>query len=89
MRRQTATTNLEKNRRKIVARVRELRLERRWTQEELAKKLGLSQARLSEIERGGGSFAAEQLVELLQLFNVPLEDIIGAAPGTVLISTFL
>ena len=81
MRRQPAPTNLDKTRRHIVARVRELRAERRWTQAELGEKLGLSQARLSEIERGAGSFSAEQLVEILVQFNVRLEDLVGQQPG--------
>lgn len=54
----------------IGARVRELRNGRRWTQAELAQRLDLSQARLSEIERGQGSFSAEQLLEIFRLFNV-------------------
>jgi transcriptional regulator with XRE-family HTH domain len=57
--------------------VRQLRTERGWTQVELAKKLGLSQNRLSEIERGDGSFTAEQLLSILQLFNVPVSKFIG------------
>lgn len=56
----------------IAREVRQLRSERRWTQKELAEKIELSQARLSEIERGGGSFTAEQLLLLSQLFNVPV-----------------
>lgn len=80
MARQSPSSNLERIRTRIVARVRELRTERRWTQAELAVKLGLSQARLSEIERGGGSLSAEQLVEVLRLFNVSLDDIIGPQP---------
>jgi transcriptional regulator with XRE-family HTH domain len=55
---------------RIGEKVRDLRLARRWSQAELAKRLGLSQARLSEIERGAGSFTAEQFIELLGLFNV-------------------
>lgn len=54
----------------VAENVRELRQGRRWTQRELADKLGLSQSRLSELERGAGSFTAEQLLQLLQLFNV-------------------
>jgi transcriptional regulator with XRE-family HTH domain len=54
----------------IGPKVRELRLSRRWTQAELAGRLGLSQARLSEVERGDGSFTAEQFLEILRLFNV-------------------
>lgn len=67
------TINLEKARKRVAARVRALRSERRWTQAELAKKLGLSQARLSEVERGDGSFTAEQLLEVLRLFNVTID----------------
>lgn len=49
-----------------------LRKERRLSQAEFAQILGLSQQRLSEIERTGGSITAEQLVSLLQRFNLPL-----------------
>jgi transcriptional regulator with XRE-family HTH domain len=62
--------HLEKERTHIAREVRALRQGRRWTQAELAKRLGLSQARLSEIERGGGSFTAEQLLAIFRLFNV-------------------
>ena len=58
----------------IGRKVRELRLARRWTQVELAKHLRLSQARLSEIERGGGSFTAEQFLQILRLFNAAVTD---------------
>src|SRR5271170_6034924 len=61
---------LKKSRAWIAKNVRELRKERRWTQAELAKRLDLSQARLSEIEGGDGSFTAEQFLLLLKLFNV-------------------
>ena len=56
--------------RHIGAKVRELRESRRWTQKDLAGRIGLSQSRLSEIERGDGSFTAEQFLVLLKLFNV-------------------
>ncbi|MGE0869599.1 MAG: helix-turn-helix domain-containing protein [Kofleriaceae bacterium] len=65
-------TFLVKRQRQIAATVRGLRQQRKWTQAELAKRLGLSQNRLSEIERGAGSFSAEQLLLLLALFNVPV-----------------
>lgn len=73
MRSTEPTSDLEGARRRIAAQVRHLRTERRWTQAELAKKIGLSQARLSEVERGDGSFSAEQLLEVLRLFNVTLD----------------
>jgi len=65
---------LEKERSSIAARVRELRRGRRWTQAELSARLGLSQARLSEIERGAGSFTAEQFLLILKLFNATVSD---------------
>jgi transcriptional regulator with XRE-family HTH domain len=43
------------------------------TQAELAGHLGMSQSRLSQVERGGGSFTAEQLIVMLRLFNVAIE----------------
>lgn len=73
MKRRPSTSDLDNTRLRIVAKVRELRTERRWTQADLAAKLGLSQARLSEIERGGGSFTAEQFLEVLRLFNVNVD----------------
>lgn len=57
----------------VGARVRALREGRRWSQTELARELGLSQPRLSQIERGQGSFSAEQLLRILELFNVGVE----------------
>jgi transcriptional regulator with XRE-family HTH domain len=47
-----------------------LRRGRAWSQAELAGKLGISQGRLSQIENGGGSFSAEQLLAIFKLFNV-------------------
>jgi transcriptional regulator with XRE-family HTH domain len=69
-----STINLEATRQSIVRKLREIRRERGWTQAELAEMLGLSQARISVIERGGGTISAEQFVALLALANVPIED---------------
>lgn len=65
---------LEQARASVSARVRAPRTSRRWTQKELAEKIGLSQARLSEVERGDGSFTAEQLLLIAQLFNEPVSE---------------
>jgi transcriptional regulator with XRE-family HTH domain len=62
---------------KISGVVRELRKERGLTQAELAERLGLSQNRLSEIERGDGSFTAEQFLRILKLFNIAASRFIG------------
>lgn len=58
----------------VGARVRALRESRRWSQAELAKRLGLSQPRLSQVERGQGSFTAENLLQILRLFNVGVDQ---------------
>lgn len=64
----------EKFRSAIAAKVRDLRKERHWTQADLAKVIGLSQNRLSEIERGEGSFSAEQLLLIMKTFNVTADS---------------
>ena len=69
-------TKRNKTKKRIAANVRELRKQRRWTQAELARRLGLSQSRLSEIERGAGSFTAEQFLTILSLFNVAVTDFV-------------
>ena len=70
---------LSKSRTKIATKVRELRLAQKLTQTELAKRLFITQNRLSELERGDGSFTAEQFLELLRLFNVMPSDFVQDA----------
>ncbi len=72
------SNQIEKYRQEIAKKIRQLRQERQWTQKELAKLLGLSQNRLSEIESGEGSFTAEQLLLLSKNFNVPVSDFVSA-----------
>ena len=72
---------LDKAREYIARKVKDLRRERRWTQAELSRRLRLSQSRLSEIERGAGSFTAEQFLEILKLFNVAASDFAPAPLG--------
>lgn len=62
----------------IARKVRALRESRNMTQADLSKKLGMSQGRFSVIERGEGSFSAEQIVEILRVFNATLGDLVGA-----------
>src|SRR3989338_8398768 len=64
---------IKKIRAVIAAKIRDLRRQRRWTQARLAGLLGISQNRLSEIERGDGSFTAEQLVLVMSTFNLQLD----------------
>jgi len=53
----------------IGQKVRELRKQRRMSQDHLAGLLGISQAWLSYIEKGEGSLTAEQFLEVLRIFN--------------------
>lgn len=65
---------LAKVRSAIGRKVRRLREARQWTQKALSSRLGLSQPRLSEIERGAGSFTAEQFLTILKIFNASVSD---------------
>jgi transcriptional regulator with XRE-family HTH domain len=59
--------------------IRRLRKERRWTQVEFAKLVGLSQSRFSDIERGKGSLTAEQLLLVLKTFNVSIDYFVSSS----------
>lgn len=69
-------TDLDRLNRRIGATVRRLRKDRLWTLAELARHLELSESRLSELERGAGSFSAGHLLVLFRLFQVGPEDFI-------------
>ena len=56
-------------RKHIVHKIREVRTQRRISQDHLAGLLGVSQAWLSCIEKGEGSITAEQFLEVLRIFN--------------------
>lgn len=53
----------------IGLKVRELRKKRSMSQDYLARLLGVSQGWLSYVEKGEGSLTAEQLLEILKIFN--------------------
>lgn len=62
--------------------VRQLRLQRHWTQARLARALGVTQGQLSKLERGERTFTAEHLVALLKQFNLTLDDLTQPARDT-------
>lgn len=64
----------------IASAVRGMRTARGWTQAELAARLGVSQAQMSVKEQGGTSFSAEQLIEVMRLFNAPISDFVPPVP---------
>lgn len=70
------------SRAEIAEKVRRLRKERGLTQQEVASTLDLSQNRYSEIERGQGSFSAEQFLAILRLFNVPVSHFAEGPAGS-------
>jgi transcriptional regulator with XRE-family HTH domain len=78
MRSDNQQEDLNKFKSLIADEVRSLRHHRRWTQADLARRLRLSQSRLSEIERGDGSFTAEQFLLILRLFNVAASHFAGS-----------
>ena len=54
-------------------RIRQLRNEHGYTQEALAKKLGIDRSLLSHIEAGKRGCSVDLLVQLSEFFNVTLE----------------
>ncbi|PCI31283.1 MAG: hypothetical protein COB53_13490 [Elusimicrobia bacterium] len=66
----------------IGARLRELRKERRWTQQRLADLLGITQGHLSQLERGKRELSARQLLTILNHFNVPIDYFSPEPPPT-------
>ncbi len=67
-----ATDELTTARRRIGDTVRTVRTQRGWSQLELARRLGISQPKLSRVESGEGSLSAEQFLLVLRLFNIDL-----------------
>ncbi len=57
----------------IVKRIKEARIERRFTQQDIAKHLGRSTAAISELERGKVQVSASDLYQIAQLLNKPIE----------------
>ena len=54
-------------------RVKELRIERGWTQEDLSAKTGLAVVQISRIERGRREIRLSTLIRLIDGLDVPPE----------------
>jgi transcriptional regulator with XRE-family HTH domain len=65
----------------IVKRIKEARIERRFTQQDIAKHLGRSTAAISELERGKVQVSASDLYQIAQLLNKPIEYFFGEEYG--------
>ena len=59
-------------RKEIGLKLKALREARRFSQAALSERLEISQAGLSKIERGASSLNAEDLLQVLRIFNVPV-----------------
>lgn len=57
------------------AKIRSLRKERKWSQQELARRAGLSQATISDLERGLEHVKAATLTGVAVALGVPLKEI--------------
>ncbi|WP_231099533.1 helix-turn-helix transcriptional regulator [Pseudoalteromonas luteoviolacea] len=55
--------------------MRQLRKERKWTQEQLGKKLGVDQASISNYESGKTDMTCTQLFELFLIFGKDLSGV--------------
>jgi transcriptional regulator with XRE-family HTH domain len=65
----------------IADRVRQLRVERRWSQGELGEKIGVHQKQVSAYERGVNIPSTEVLIKLAEVFNVSLDYLAFEAKG--------
>lgn len=72
--------DLIKYRRSIIEGIKKVRKDRRYTQAEFAKLLGLSQQQYSKIERGEGTISAEQFLLILDKFVLPLSYFVETKP---------
>lgn len=57
-----------------------LRLERNWTQADLASRAGMRQPRIAEIERGDGNPKFETLIRLASAFDVAVSTLVSGSP---------
>ncbi|WP_240479521.1 helix-turn-helix transcriptional regulator [Pseudoalteromonas rubra] len=70
----TRRNKTERFRRYIQSSVRRMRLERKWSQATLAKKLGVDQATISNYESGKTDMSSVQLFEVFLLFGKDLTN---------------
>ncbi len=63
----------------LAKRLRELRLESNYTQEEIAKKIGLKKASYGAYERSLNTPDAFTLLELAKIFSVTTDYLLGAS----------
>ncbi len=57
--------------------IREYRKLRKWTQEELAKRLGVERSAVAKWESGKGQPQAARLIALAEIFGCSVDEILG------------
>ena len=62
---------------KFATRLKEARIARKLSQEELGKAIGMSKPAISDIERGRRTTTIEKLVELADVLEVSLDYLTG------------
>lgn len=63
---------------KLYENIRNLRIENKWTQEELAKKMGYTdRSMIAKIEAGKVDLSQSKILEFAKIFNVDPGDLMG------------
>ena len=69
------------NQKEIATRVRELREERRHSQEALSEALGIRQPAYSELERGHTKLTAERALVLAEFYGISVDELLRGERG--------
>lgn len=69
----------EEQRRAFGKRLKELRNQRRWTQKEVAAKIGLQLSQFNKYESGMHAPPADKLIQLAELFNTTTDYLLTGA----------
>lgn len=80
----TRESNKEELLRQIGGRLRKIRLEKGWTQDKMAERLGITKAFYGKIERGESSIALEKLALLNESMDIDLNYLITGEKTPVL-----
>jgi transcriptional regulator with XRE-family HTH domain len=67
---------LDANLRRLGARIRELRTERGWSQEELAHRVGVDRTYQSDVERGMRNFGVQLVFDYARAFKVEADELL-------------
>lgn len=83
MARQRAGISADEAKRKLGLRVRELRRERGWTQDDAAARLDIATENYAHIEQGRRLVRIDTLAKLANLFGVTIADLFAEPEETV------